>query len=146
MSCVVLQTDEKTTYPRLAASLFGTRRLTHWRTSSKVPRNVWNPLFPINHTEAVARDLNGRLRRESWLVSKNRCYLNLQLHLYMAYRNFARPRFNYDRKTPAMLAGWLSDRLRLHQVLSWRQDWGRQSGHPLSPRAAPIDGRSKRRD
>ena len=45
---------------------------------------TWNPLFAINHEEAVMRDLMGRLRRESWLVSKKRRYLDLALHLHMA--------------------------------------------------------------
>ncbi len=138
LTTVLLETDEKTTYSGLARGIFGAR-LEHQRTPSTLPRETWNPLFAINHTEAMARDLNGRLRRESWLVSKKRCFLNLQLHIYTAYRNFTRPRFNFDRDTPAMLVGWLPQKLRLNQVLSWRQDWGTRSGHPLDRNAKPIE-------
>lgn len=134
---VFLDSDEKTTYPKLAAHVFGAR-LEHSTTSSLVVRDTWNPLFPINHTEAMARDLVGRLRRESWLVSKRRWFLNLQLEMYAAYRNFARPRFNRDKKTPAELVGWLKRRLRIGEILSWRQDFGQLSGHPMSRGAAPI--------
>ena len=42
------------------------------------------------------RDLMGRLRRESWLVSKKRRYLDLGLQVHMAYRNLVRKRFNHD--------------------------------------------------
>ena len=58
MSRIVLRTDEKSTYPKIASKLFG-ERLVHLTTPSTLARGTWNPLFPINHTEAVARDLNG---------------------------------------------------------------------------------------
>ncbi|MEO0481570.1 MAG: hypothetical protein AAF196_19030, partial [Planctomycetota bacterium] len=131
LQSVLLETDEKTAYPGLAGSVFGDR-LIHLQTSSKLPRKTWNPLFPINHTEAVLRDLTGRLRRESWLVSKRRWHLNSHLQIFLAFRNLVRPRFNRDDESPAQLAGWLPRRLRPWQVLSWRQDFGERSGYPLS--------------
>ena len=135
---VRLQTDEKKSYPKLAKRAFGAERLEHSRTPSTLARGTYNPLFPINHTEAMARDLNGRLRRQSWLVSKKFRFLDLQLHLYAAYRNFIRPRFNGEQESPAMLVGWLPQCLSANQVLSWRQDWGGLSGHPLSRHAEPM--------
>ena len=66
---VRLSTDEKSTYPAIARRVFGRGNVAHSRTSSKLPRTVRNPLFPINHTEAMLRDLLGRLRRRSWLAS-----------------------------------------------------------------------------
>ena len=131
LQSVLLETDEKSTYPGLARSVFGDR-LIHLTTSSRLPRKTWNPLFPINHTEAVIRDLTGRLRRGSWLVSKRRWFLNAHLHIYIAMRNLVRPRFNHDEESPAQLAGWLPRRLRPWQLLSWRQDFGPRSGCPLS--------------
>ena len=137
---VVLQTDQKSTYPNLARSVLG-RALVHERTSSRVVRDVRNPLFPINHTEAMARDLIGRLRRRSWLVSKKRWCLNLHMHIYMCYRNLCRPRFNGERATPAQLVGWVQQRLRPNQILSWCQEFGSRSGHPLSMNAEPVGSR-----
>jgi hypothetical protein len=122
-----LHTDEKSSYPRLAAEAFGAARLEHTTTHSEVVRGTWNPLFPINHTEAMLRDLLGRLRRESWLVSKKRRYLNLALQYFCAYRNYVRRRFNRDSASPAQLLGITRRRLLPTELLSWRQDWGARS-------------------
>lgn len=140
---VFFESDEKASYPRLAREAFGRSRLVHSRTSSKIARRSWNPLFPINHTEAMARDLMGRIRRESWLVSKKRRYLDLGLQLWMAYRNYLRRRFNYDKQSPAQLLGFVPRRMTPGELLSWRQDWGKHSIHPLSRRGATIEGRAR---
>jgi hypothetical protein len=139
-----LRTDEKSSYPRLAAAAFGKERLQHKRTSSKLERTAWNPLFPINNEEAIMRDLMGRLRRESWLVSKKRRYLDLGLQLHMAYRNLVRRRFNRDDESPAQLLGFLPRRLTAREVLSWRQEWGRRSVHPLSRSGRSVESWSQR--
>ncbi len=134
---VPLETDEKSTYPKLADEAFGAGRVIHSTTNSKLARGTWNQLFPINHTEAMLRDLTGRLRRDSWLTSKRRRYLDLGLQLQMAYRNYVRRRFNRDAESPAQLAGLERRRLRPGEVLSWRQDWGpKRSLHPLDRASA----------
>jgi transposase-like protein len=134
-----LRTDEKSSYPKLALKAFGAARLDHRRTNSKLVRDTYNPLFPINHEEAIARDLMGRLRRESWLVSKERRFLDLALQVHMAYRNLVRRRFNHDRASPAQLLGFVPRRLTSHEVLSWRQEWGRRSVHPLSRSGTSVE-------
>jgi transposase-like protein len=128
---VTLYTDKKSSYPTLANSAFGVKNLTHHTTSGKLPRTAANPLFPINHEEARLRDMNGRMRRRSWLASKKRRYLNLALHVHMAYRNLIRTRFNFDRESPAQLLGFLPRPLTLREALSWRQCWRKRSLHPL---------------
>src|SRR5258706_16395949 len=65
LSRVLLQTDKKASYVGLAIEAFGSARLVHQQTSSRLARTIANPLFPINQTEAMARDLTGRLRRAS---------------------------------------------------------------------------------
>ena len=115
---VSLETDEKTTYPGLARWAFG-RKLIHAQFSSKLPRNHSNPLFPINLTNAMARDLNGRLRRRSWLASKRRRFLDLQLNMFVAYRNFVRPRYNGEMETPAQRLGFVDRRMSPNDLLSW---------------------------
>jgi len=131
---VLLDTDAKTSYPKLVLRAFGPHGVLHRRTSSRSPRTKWNPLFPINHSEAMARDLMGRLRRDSWLNSKVAWCLDLALHLFMAYRNYVRVRFNRDadKLTPAQRLGFVDRRMSAWQVLSWRQDWNRLSIHPLA--------------
>ena len=142
---VHFQSDEKSTYPGLARRAFGASRLLHVKTNSKLARMSWNPLFPINHTEAMARDSIGRLRRETWLASKKRRYLDLGLQMWMAYRNLVRRRFNRDEESPAQMLGFCDRRLTPDDLLSWRQDWGRESIHPLSRRGVPISRRRERR-
>jgi len=170
---VELITDEKSTYPSLAAEAFralasgartssalaldaqttGTpttvdpalgalalepRRLVHVRIKSIEPRTTGNPLFPINSEEADMRDKLSRLRRESWLVSKMRKYLNLHLALYSAWRNWARPRFNRDHATPGQLMGLADRPLRTTELVGWRQDWGRLSPCPFGRGSLPV--------
>jgi hypothetical protein len=141
MRKVVFFSDEKSSYSKLAERAFGDDRLEHRKTNSKVVRDTWNPLFPINHEEAMLRDLVGRLRRESWLASKKRRYLDLGLQVHMAYRNLVRKRFNRDGElmSPAQVLGFLPRRLSFGEALSWRQDWGKRSIHPLSRSSGTIE-------
>jgi transposase-like protein len=132
-----LHTDQKQSYRRLAAAIFG-ERLDHEVTSSKRARNQANPLFAINVTMAMTRDNCGRLRRRSWLVTKKAERLQEHLHLFMIYRNYVRRRFNRDEEvdTPARFLGLLPRNLQSSEVLAWRQDWGDHSIHPMSPSGA----------
>ena len=123
LETIELDTDEKSVYPGIARRLFGAA-LVHRCTNSKLARGTWNPLFPINHTEAMARDLLGRLRRDSWLASKCAKWLDVALHYFMSYRNYVRRRFNHSRRSPAQRLGFVDRRLRPTELLSWRQDWG----------------------
>jgi hypothetical protein len=143
---ITFHTDRKSTYPNLIRQAFGAERVDHHRTSSKRPRDTRNPLFRINLMNAIARDLLGRLHRRSWLVSKRGEYLDAHLALLAAYRNYHRPRFNKDTDSPAMLLGFVDRRLTKSELLSWRQDWGRQrSIHPLARRLESVgDYRGRR--
>ena len=145
MGVVTLFSDEKSTYPKLAREAFGANRLQHLKTSSKRERDIFNPLFPINNSEAIVRDNMGRFRRESWLVSKKGRYLDLGLQIWMAYRNYVRRRFNYDEQSPAQRLGFVDRRMSPEQLLTWRQDWGRQSIHPLSRGSETVEGWMVRR-
>jgi transposase-like protein len=137
-AAVHLSTDEKATYPKAARKAFGPRPVWHEQTNSQLARTTWNPLFPINHTEAMMRDHQGRLRRESWLVSKRRRYLDLAVQVWMAYRNYVRRRFNFDDQSPAQRLGFVPRRMSPGELLSWRQDWGRSSVHPLARNGASV--------
>jgi len=136
---VVLETDKKSSYVQLAREAFGERRVVHRTTSSRLPRTIDNPLFAINQTEAIARDLMGRLRRQSWLASKKRRYLDLALQVFASYRNYVRRRFNTDRCSAAERLGFAPRRLSGYELISWRQDWGRASIHPLAGQCESIE-------
>ena len=92
----------------------------------------------------MARDQTGRLRRDSWLVSKKRRWLDIALHFFMAYRNYVRRRFNDDDFSPAEKLGFAPQRMTAQELLSWRQDGGAWSIHPLSRRGESIEQRRAR--
>ena len=133
-----VDTDEKSTYPRHLERALGEGTFEHVRTNSLVPRETWNPLFPVNSEEARARDMLGRLRRESWLVSKKRRWLDIALQVYIAYRNYVRRRSLAEEDSPASMLGFVPRRLRPTELLSWRQTWGSRSPSPVGrPKRLP---------
>jgi transposase-like protein len=143
---LAIETDEKRSYPALIRHVFGRKRkIVHGKTKSTRQRDVSNPLFAVNQTEAMARDLMGRLRRQSWLASKKRRYLDLGLAVFMAWRNLVRRRFNHDWRSPAQILGFVPRRMSEEELCSWRQDWGRRSIHPLAWNAESIERFSERR-
>lgn len=128
-----LLSDEKSSYGRLAQQIFGDR-VQHSTTPGSQPRTTFNPLFPINTTLAMTLDNCGRLRRNSWLVTKKGAFLQLHMALFVVYRNYIRRRFNHDKEdqTPAKHLGLLPRQLTMSEALAWRQTWGRRSIHPLN--------------
>jgi hypothetical protein len=58
--------------------------------------------------------------------------------MWMAYRNYVRRRFNRDEESPAQLLGIVPRRMRPEELISWRQDWGRESIHPLARNAQSV--------
>lgn len=113
-------TDRKVTYPPIVRKHFG-RGGTFVREYSSTARNVFNPLFPINHTLAMLRDQISRLVRRSWAASKRLAELHHHLWIYVAWRNYVRPMFNRTPKTSAAMAlGLASRRYRPASILRWR--------------------------
>ncbi len=131
---VQVHTDDEAGY----ASILRRRldgRLHHVQTARSRPIDGANPLAPLYRMIAMGRDNCGRLRHRSWLATKKREPLVAQLHLFAAYVNLGRRRFNRDAAdcTPAQTLGLLPRRLRPEEILGWRQDWRRRSCHPLDP-------------
>jgi hypothetical protein len=100
-----------------------------------------NPLFPVNNTITMTRDNCGRLRRDSWLVSKRAEDLRHQLALYVVYRNYVRQRFNHDARheSPATFLGLLPRALTTEETARWRQNIGPLSVHPMSVNGEAVD-------
>jgi transposase-like protein len=137
---VVVDSDCKTTYPGFLKEVFRGRGLSHITTPGSDPRDGKSPLAAINLTEAMMRDLVGRLRRESWLTSKKCKWLNLHLGLYSGWRNWVRPRFNRDTRCPGEIAGFAKRRLGRGEILGWRQDWGGMSPSPYGKGGTQVSG------
>jgi hypothetical protein len=95
--------------------------LRHERHSSKAERNYFNPLFPINHTFAMARDGLSRLVRRNWAAAKLRERLERHLWIWIAYRNYVRGITNdAPRVTPAMALGIDREQWQREELLAWR--------------------------
>ncbi|MCP5024511.1 MAG: hypothetical protein GY930_22440 [bacterium] len=65
-------------------------------------------------------------------MSKKRSFLDQAFQMLMAWKNYVRLRFNYDRDFPAMFAGLLKRRLKPGELVGWRQDFG-QDKLPIVP-------------
>lgn len=133
---ITIESDKKTTYPRLAREAFEGMAIVHRRVDSKAPRGRGTMLFAINHTEMIYRDHLARLIRDSWCVSKKRGFLTLFLRAYQSLRNWVAPRFNGETATPAQRLGLATRPLRLVEFMAWRQDFGRRSVDPFRPSRA----------
>jgi hypothetical protein len=117
---LVLQTDRKSAYPGIVRERLGKQAL-HSRTSSRLKRDYWNPLFPINHTLAMARDGISRLVRRTWAASKLRERLGWHAWIWAVWRNYVRGITNHaPRITPAMVAGVARRRWGVAQLCAWR--------------------------
>lgn len=119
---VMLTSDRKISYGRIGRSLLG-HRLVHSTHNARARRDRANPLFPINHTNAMLRYCLARLRRRTWCVSKRRGWLDLALHMYVGWFNYCRGITNKTAVSPAEAMGLARHRLHPRQWLGWRQDW-----------------------
>ena len=64
---------------------------------------------------------------------------DVSLHVFIAYRNLVRKRFNKDSFSEAEKLGWIRRRLRPTEVLGWRQVFGKRSIHPLARNSESIE-------
>jgi len=130
---VRLDSDRKPSYGRIGRRLLG-QRLVHATHDATRRRDRANPLFPINHTNAMVRYGLARLRRRTWCISRRRGWLEWALHAWAGWFNFCRGITIKTTTSPAMALGLARRRLRLTEWLSWRQDWphaGRILPEPL---------------
>ena len=116
-----LITDRKSTYARQFMKAFPERGRRHVRVDSKASRTRGNPLFPVNHTLAMARDQVSRLVRRSWGASKCRHRLRDHLWIWVAWRNYARRLTNRSKGvTPGVAVGAARRMAAIPELLRWR--------------------------
>ena len=117
----MLLSDKKRTYRTVLRELFPGEAVAHATIKSTESRDYNNPLFPINHTNALFRDSVSRLVRRSWAASKRRPQLERHLWLFVVFRNLVR---GITRKawqvSSAMAVGLLRRKLAWREVLRWR--------------------------
>ena len=116
---IEVSSDRKKTYPKLLAARFGDR-IRHVQMPSDRKSAVYDPLFPVNHTLAMARDGLSRLVRQTWAASKRREWLERHLWIWVAWRNYVRARTNAVRETPAMALKVCPRRFSVQSLTAWR--------------------------
>ncbi len=116
-----LISDKKSSYGRIYLEAFEGRRREHVRVASYATRNRSNPLFPVNHTLAMARDQVSRLVRRSWGASKCRHRLRDHLWIWVAWRNYVRRLTNRTPGvTPGSAVGVARRMATINELLKWR--------------------------
>ena len=116
---VDVASDSKRTYPKLLAERFGSR-VRHVQMPSNRKSAIFDPLFPVNHTLAMARDGLSRLVRQTWAASKRRAWLDRHLWIWVAWRNYVRKRTNVASETPAMALKVCPGRFSAQGLVTWR--------------------------
>lgn len=117
---VALRSDEHPAYPRALGRLAG-RAFRHEVTSSRVPRTVQNPLFPVNLADLLIRHSSANHKRETIAFSKRRQSAAERLAIWMVWRNTMKS-FSERRQdaTPAERLGLLPRKLGVADVLAER--------------------------
>lgn len=127
---MMLVTDEKKTYPAILRRLAGEitpEPVQHIRVSSRLKRDVRNPLFGANHMNAMLRYGLSRLERDTFCGTKIRANLALHLAIHRLWWNLGRRKTNRSDASPAMALGLHSRRLSFEELFSWRQVFGPKS-------------------
>jgi hypothetical protein len=114
---VDVRSDEHPAYPRALRRL-SDRTFRHVVTSSRKPRSVRNPLFPVNLMDLLIRHSSANHKRETIAFSKRRQSAAERLAVLMVWRN-AMKSFSERRQdaSPAQRLGLLSQRLVVDAVL-----------------------------
>ena len=88
-SSVRVLSDEHRDYPR-AFKRLEHLSIDHRRTSSKLPRTPWNPLFPVNLLHLHVRHRGANHKRETIAFSKRRQSAVERLAILQVGRNYMR--------------------------------------------------------
>lgn len=116
----VVITDSKCTYPLLIRETLP-ERAVHVRVPSKTRKSIHHPLFKLHVNQAMHRDGSARLVRRSWAHSKLRERLEIANWIWVAWRNWIRPRTNRRRGESAASAIDLArGRWRATELFRWR--------------------------
>ena len=128
---IIVESDRKPAYGALCRRILRNEVL-HRTHDSRRRRNRANPLFAINHTNAMLRYCLARLRRRTWCVTRLRAWLQHALDLYCAWFNYCRGITITTCVSPAQALGLARRRLSTTEWLGWRQDW-HNAGRLLHP-------------
>lgn len=123
---LVLRTDEHPVYPRAITRITSLREgilagtFVHEAFSSKLPRTVENPLFPVNYYDRELRKDIAAYRRESTCFTRNVANGLMRFSQHMVWHNYRKPHRIVSTaekpKSHAVVAGL--DEKRINRELS----------------------------
>jgi len=118
---VEIRSDEHKAYPRAFRRVEGLQVKRHQVTSSKRPRNPWNPLFAVNLLDLLIRHSGANHKRETIAFSKRRQAAAERLAILQVWRNFMKS-FSEKRRdgSPAERLGLMKGKLRVEGLLKAR--------------------------
>jgi len=94
---LILKTDEHPLYPKAIARVSTIQKgkcvgsFTHETYSSKAPRTLTNPLFPVNYYDRELRKDIAAFRRESTCFTRNVANGLMRFSLYTVWHNYFKP-------------------------------------------------------
>lgn len=120
---IVLYTDKKLEYSRAIDNsiwlhtLYKEKVLRHYKISSKEPRTIGNPLFPVNYMDRQFRKDLAEHVTKSVCFGKNVNNQMERLHIYLFYHNYLKKNRVREKAyiTHSQLAG-IPDSLRNHHL------------------------------
>jgi hypothetical protein len=95
---LILRTDEHPAYPKAIArterlqQAMRAQSFVHETYSSRTPRTLSNPLFPVNYFDREMRKDLAAFRRESTCFTRNVANGLMRLSLYTVWHNYFKPR------------------------------------------------------
>lgn len=118
---VEIRSDEHRAYPRAFRRVEGLQVVRHEVTSSKRPRNLWNPLFPVNLFDLLIRHSGANHKRETIAFSKRRQAAAERLAILQVWRNFMKSFSEKKRDgSPAERLGLMVGKLSVEVLLKGR--------------------------
>ena len=116
---LIVRSDDHKAYTPAIARL--SLPVSHEVTASTVPRNEYNPLFPVNRLDLLTRHSGANHKRETIAFSKTQQNLVERFAIQTVWMNFAKS-FSEKRQdsTPAMRLGLVSRKLSAGQILGRR--------------------------
>jgi transposase-like protein len=117
---ITIHSDEHPAYPVAMKRL--PVKITHHVTPGKDPRNVHNPLFPVNLLDLLIRHSQAGHKRETIAFAKRRAASAERLAIFVVWRNYIKGRREKKRgsPTPAMCRGIAEGPVTPGELLSRR--------------------------
>ncbi len=115
--------DQHFQYRRAIREDLAKLKIRHATVPSKIYRNYRNRLFAVNHLDMLSRHSLSAFKRETIAASKHSIAMQESFMLFMAFKNYMRPRFVKRQKrdplsnlrSPAMHLGLT------HKILKFRE-------------------------